>query len=760
MMRVDRAEAGSDRSVEERGPARPPLPDLPGLLRLQASAGNSAVTRHLQQTARHPTVGLAAGRPGPLRVQRIPTVSRVPAPTAVVHENRQLTPDYEQTNALLDRLVLEQGWKATDAWAYRFLNADPMLDLKYGPDLDLVGRCRQRLQTEMTIRNNAVRQLTGAAGADFGDVRMAGGTFVTTGNAVTLELLKNSETQLQGEISKYGLKVSGYVFKDYSMGGGPLQQGLRDSARTLSATRRDCDAKRGVFFKAQQAAEAEGRKYGPFVGAGPAFLEPMEAARKVWVEGEDAYHAACVQEQITYPVLAAYSTLDDAATQLQALAGKDSAALAESLYKTIDEKLKNIATVRAEVGDRFNPWKHPQIVALTKKQLGLPPWQERVLDEKAAAVRAGGDADNAAKVWAAVAIGLGLLGAIPSGGSTLLAGVAAASAAVGAAYSLNNLYEHYKDYSLAKAETGVTLDKAQAISQEEPSLMWLAFDLLDLGLNFVGAATAFKELRAAMAAAERGGVTGLKNLLSAVERPGVTMATKSRIVATAVERMGGANRLEEMLKTISDTLRAAQPAKGKEQLLQAIQEAAATLSKKRIIRFSPPLRSCIPKITAAIEASERPALGSASRVRQLAAEIAQDFEARTLGGMYESRYDFILLRDTDDITSVLVHEMSHRAQHIEKQLLRMGVARTEYQAMHMQREILLMLPDEIAAASPQAWLRTADDNAILEFIRSDEGYGKIIAAEAAERPSLAAAFDPKADAKLIEDWFLKGSAGK
>lgn len=63
-LHTSRAPPGTDR-------AAPPS----DLLRLQATAGNRAATAYLQR-------------------QRL-TGSRIPAPTAIVHESRQLTPDFE-----------------------------------------------------------------------------------------------------------------------------------------------------------------------------------------------------------------------------------------------------------------------------------------------------------------------------------------------------------------------------------------------------------------------------------------------------------------------------------------------------------------------------------------------------------------------------------------------------------------------------------------------------------------------------------------
>ena len=111
--------------------------------------------------------------------------------------------------------------------------------------------------------------------------------------------------------------------------------------------------------------------------------------------------------------------------------------------------------------------------------MALAGWESRVVDEKVQKVHAYDEAD--AKVWAAVALGLGLLAAIPTGGSSLLAGIAAAGATLGAAYSLNTLYEHYKQYGLEVAEGATDFDKARSHCS-----VILKFDLVGVRLAHLG----------------------------------------------------------------------------------------------------------------------------------------------------------------------------------------------------------------------------------------------------------------------------------
>jgi hypothetical protein len=694
------------------------------------------------------------------------TIARTPAPspTAIVHEHRQITPRHQQIHELLDRTILEQGWPATHDWAYRFINADPLRDFSYSTDLTLVRDCRDIFKGVVSQREAAVNALLGPPGIEYGDLVTAGGRFVTTAVAVTKELLANSEKQLQSEMRRYGLKAGTPWYNPfgttYSMAGGPVQQGLRDAARKLAGQRRHTDTLSNAFFRAQRAAEEDARKWGPFIGAGEALLAAQEQARKTWVEAEEIYRKDANEAQATYPVLAAYTTMDDAAKQLDSLAAKDVAALAESLYKTIDDRLKNIEKVKSEIGGRYNPWKHSQIVALTKKQLSLSPWESRIVDDHAAKVRAGQAED--ATVWAVLAIGLGLLGAIPTGGSSLLAGIAFASSAIGAAYSLSVLYEHYKDYSLAKAETGTSLDKAMAISNEEPGLLWLAIDLLDLAANAMGpAAAAFREIRGAMNAAKATkGAQELKALAMVANAKGLKPQTVSRIFTMVLEGMGAGKSTEQMVKAIKEALVAANPTPGKTALREAITGAVEILGKKKIVRYAGVNRGGAIKDMEEAIAAAYPGRYKGSALHEIALRAAKDFDETGFSAAYNFKLDVIVMRPEGELSSVLAHELSHRAQMIEKQVETMGTLRREFQAFHIEREVLIMLPDELAAASTSQWLRTADDAAIIAHIRTNKAYSAAIAAEEAANPGINAVLDAAADAKLIEEWFLKGSAAR
>ncbi|HEV2781708.1 MAG TPA: hypothetical protein VGX25_20175 [Actinophytocola sp.] len=710
------------------------------MLGLQATAGNRATATFIQ-CAR-------------------PVVARVPGATAVLHEHRGLTAGAAETTALVERLIGEMGWQKTSAWAYRFINADPATDLRYGGDAALVARCRDTLRAEITSRQQRVQWLTGHVTGDLNIAPARDGAFDSEADKETLDLLDQSEAKLRAELARYGLKVSGRVFKDYSMTGGPLQQGIRDNARDLAARRDTADGLGKSFTDAKRQYDRLRQPSGETPDTS-GVLALTEAARRPWMDAEKAYREACNKAQATYSVLAAYTYGDDAADKLRELAARSPSDMAESLYKTIDERLENIKKVRAEIresGGRYDPWKHPTIVNRTKPRLALAPWEARVVDERAIAARKG-SGDDDAMMWAVIAIGLGLLSAIPTGGSGLVAGVAAGAAVLSTAYSLTTLYEHYKDYSLASAEHLSTFDQAEAISQEAPSLMWLAWDLLDLGMNVFGAAKAFQALRGAMAAAEKGGLKALPELIKATDQAGLGVAARSRVVGTVLANSG--RTLQEMLQALRDGLAAAKPAPGKEALLEAIRVAAEKLSKRHIVRIGgSTTRGPVNGMVKALEESGK--LRPGDDARNVAVRLIKDFNAggRKTAGMYVEAYDLIMLRDNENLVGALTHEIAHRAQVIEKRFQALGTLRTEFQALHMEREILQMLPEDLVISADQKLLRMSSDEAIVNRIMDDSHYADLIAKEKIANPGMELLPDSKQDAAMIENWFLAGSAAR
>ena len=144
-----------------------------------------------------------------------------------MHEQHQLIDNGPAIQLEIEKVIVERGWGGAEVWASAFYNAEPMTYLRYNPYPDYVKRVAARLKGEMEIKNNAVKQLTGTPTVNLGDVVIGQGDFDPHLERNAIDLLNNSEKQLKAQAERYGLKVSGWVFKDYSMAVGPEQQSSR-----------------------------------------------------------------------------------------------------------------------------------------------------------------------------------------------------------------------------------------------------------------------------------------------------------------------------------------------------------------------------------------------------------------------------------------------------------------------------------------------------------------------------------------------------
>lgn len=215
-----------------------------------------------------------------------------------------------------------------------------------------------------------------------------------------------------------------------------------------------------------------------------------------------------------YPILVRFS---NSIPDLNRLASGRTAAAATMLNDEIFGTLENIRTVRSELtpDGRVNVWKLPEIVALTKSaarvngESSLSRFRSRIVDDKVRTVI--DDEQFRDIVLTVLTIGLAIIAAIPSGGSSLIAGTTAAAGIGGIALSVSQATEHLEQYRVESAMAGSDFDRARAISSEEPSLFWLAVDIVGAVIDLGGAARATRELMIA-------GRTAFRRLASPVRR--------------------------------------------------------------------------------------------------------------------------------------------------------------------------------------------------------------------------------------------------
>jgi len=214
-----------------------------------------------------------------------------------------------------------------------------------------------------------------------------------------------------------------------------------------------------------------------------------------------------------YPILASYAgyenlgtvTLDSTIDKLKSIAAGPSTSLAGTFNDDITDKLNNINTVWANLnsGD-LKVWKLPSVINLTEQQMGVDhgSMHERLINDKIATVVSTEAIISIA--LGVIALALGALAAIPTGGSSLAAAGTFVAAGGAAGIGTYVAAAHLHDYILDSAANGTDFDKARAVSQDDPSLFWLALDIVSAALDIHAAADAFRTLsttaRAAMAA--------------------------------------------------------------------------------------------------------------------------------------------------------------------------------------------------------------------------------------------------------------------
>lgn len=136
--------------------------------------------------------------------------------------------------------------------------------------------------------------------------------------------------------------------------------------------------------------------------------------------------------------------------------------------------------------DKF--WELPQMVSMTRSQLGVRDGEgaAKTIDETQKAKSE--DAAFWAILQAAAAIALAVTAMVATGGLAAVAMVGSAGLSV---YSAAKAVD---DYMFKSAAVNSSLDQARLISKDEPSLFWLAVELIGAGLDVAGAVGAFGKL--------------------------------------------------------------------------------------------------------------------------------------------------------------------------------------------------------------------------------------------------------------------------
>ena len=316
-------------------------------------------------------------------------------------------------------------------------------------------------------------------------------------------MLDKSKEQIEADAKRYGASVKGWIFKDYSLAKNEETAGLADVAKQLQVKYQQ------YMEVAQEMApmRAELPPGGPPNAAAAddykKRMEAIEAQQKKLEPIEADYGTTRKQAEGKHPILAAYQ-LDllahDTPRHLAALASDTGEDRAKHIVTTINDKLENIKTVGIKANeDKTRVWKLERVVGPAKK---LPDMQsnsplnagmrDAVVSDKVLSVQI--DEEFRAAAIGVVTMAVGLLAALPSGGGSLAVAGAATAGAATAAVDVALLGQAVKDYQFESAASGSAYDKANAISQDDPSLFWLAMQFV---LTSIGASMAVSQAQSA-----------------------------------------------------------------------------------------------------------------------------------------------------------------------------------------------------------------------------------------------------------------------
>lgn len=218
-----------------------------------------------------------------------------------------------------------------------------------------------------------------------------------------------------------------------------------------------------------------------------------EAAMKRLRDSQAYLAAMWAKSERVHPVLAAFR---GATTSLEDVDLGDLDQTAHGSEPQMTELLKNVLQKLADIGivqsrlksGSVNPLSLPPVVATTKAAMFVPE----------GSIRAGKVYDlvsDAQDKSITKYIAEGLLALIviatliPSGGTSLGLGISL----VGAALSASSAVEDWETYKKQKLLVNTALDRAQALSNQEPSLVPFAIDLISLGLDGAPLVKAFGE---------------------------------------------------------------------------------------------------------------------------------------------------------------------------------------------------------------------------------------------------------------------------
>jgi hypothetical protein len=256
-----------------------------------------------------------------------------------------------------------------------------------------------------------------------------------------------------------------------------------------------------------------------------------------------------------FPILASYKRDVGEHVEVDAKAlGRIGAGNVESVVRAKSLRVwQNIIRTRAalEAGD-LDVWKQPRVLDLARAEMLVTPGsvRDRAIANKVAAAQG-----SSWEQWALIALTLALsvAAAIPTGGSSIAAGVVATAEVLSVAAGIYTALDALESYQIETAAARTDFDKARAISASEPSLLWVAVDIVMVGVDIKSMVTTFRAIRAARASAKAGGAVDEAIAVVQAEHHAGRLSAE---VAERLEReiAGGAGPSDHLAQRVADDL--------------------------------------------------------------------------------------------------------------------------------------------------------------------------------------------------------------
>jgi hypothetical protein len=640
--------------------------------------------------------------PGPNQ-STVPTAAKLHN-NGINYQGEILYPDKDRCKLVLKKRLPQHGASITSSWGNSMTKADAAQKATWSlmADEDYVQRSQNAMQAALTEFDE--------------ENRVFMEKFETRAGNLTDAMLINAEEQIHKEQQKLGMKEQTQDLETgsstyYTATNKAYLAEAKVAAADLAKRRSLADFRAGradeALKKAQatQAAMPAGvdpskpfglqtppRPTSTAPGQVVSFASDQEATHAAWQEAENDFKTKAKEATGKYASLAPLvAGGKETAERLKAFSEQTPEQAEQNLGQQFAAKLANIQTVRAELGGRFVIWKQPAIISITHQQMSSGPGEQRMVTDKIREIQAD---DKATKeMYGAIALGLGLLAAVPTGGSSLIAGVALSAAVTGAALSAYTAYEEAQEYLLQSAAANTSLDRAYQISKDEPALLPLAIDIATAILDLGAAKAAFMTLKETIAIAKAArSVEKVPEVVGAMRRAHISPENQAKVLAEVLPTGGDVSKALTDIKAAFARTSATAVERETAELMEKVAQKA--IDNGRVVVFPSSRVEAEVVFRQALEKRGFTGTDLAEETRSL---VDQFFAAgkETTNGLYDPILKSIFIRgntSAEGAAAILVHESVHMGQDAKRMMTAMGTFHSEFEAYKAQQEFLQMLP--------------------------------------------------------------------